>query len=223
MMMNRMMKKNNGFTLIEIVLVITITTMLVVLIFQALDKIRQNEARFDRKRDNEKEVYILSNALSGLFKSISSLQVFNNREMAYYFSGTPESAIFLARSPLVAPHGGIFFVQLQYDKKNAQLLYREKPLLSSGQEQGTFISFLELKDEPFYPLMEEVAGLQFEYYLWNSRNRQFEWKEEIDTFEKDPIPLSVSLSIDYGGKIYQMTFDKMIKDKHEEIPVQRMQ
>ncbi|MDQ1354687.1 MAG: hypothetical protein QG657_4996 [Acidobacteriota bacterium] len=205
---------NKGFTLVEIVLVIMITSILVVMIFQALDHIRQNEARLVAKRDNEKQLYILFNALANLFKNTSSFTVFNNREESPFFLGTTKGIIFLSRAPLVFPYGGMHFIELQFDKN--RIWYREKPFRES--EEREFVSFAELKDRPFYPLLENVTAAEFQYYLWDRRSRQFNWKKDVNSFEKDELPLRVSLRIDLGGKLYELPFDRIIKDKNEKIP-----
>lgn len=206
--------KNKGFTLIEIVLVILITSILVVLVFQALDSIRNNEARAEQKRDDEKRVYILFNSLSNLFKNISSYKVFDNREESYYFLGRPDSVLFLSRSPIIFPYPGLYFVEIRFDK--GAILYREKAF----REENSAASFETMEDDPYFPLLEDVEALEFQYYLWDHRTRRFLWKSEVNSFDGDGPPLRVLLGIRYGGKVFDMSFDKKILDKNEEIPPQ---
>lgn len=211
------MKKNEkGFTLVEIILVIMITSILVVMIFQALDHVRQNEARFLAKREDEKNLYILFNALANLFKNTSSFSVFNNREEVPYFLGTGHNVIFLSRAPLVFPYGDIHVIELKFEKNN--IWYREK--LFREPDEREFVSFDELKDRPFYSLLKNVTTAEFQYYLWDRRSGQFAWKQDVNSFEKDDMPLRVSLRIDFGGKLYELPFDRIIKDKNEKIPPQ---
>ena len=205
-----------GFTLVEIVLVIMITSILIVSIFQALDRVRQNEARLLAKRDDEKQLYILFNALANLFKNTSSFTVFNNREEIPFFLGTAKGVIFLSRAPLVFPYGGVHFIELQFEKN--RLWYREKPF--RDPEEKEFVSFDALKDQPFYPLLETVTAAKFQYYLWDRRSGQYAWKQNVNSFEKDELPLRVSLHLDFGGKLYELPFDKVINDKNEKIPPQ---
>ncbi|HLP60211.1 MAG TPA: hypothetical protein VK186_15335, partial [Candidatus Deferrimicrobium sp.] len=176
----------------------------------------QNEARLLGKRDDEKQLYILSNALANLFKNTSSFTVFNNREEVPFFLGTPHGVIFLTRAPLVFPYGGLHFIELQFEKNN--IWYREKPFREP--EEQNFVSFDELKDRPFYPLLEKVKAAQFQYYLWDRRSGEFAWKQDVNSFEKDELPLRVSLRIELGGKLYELPFDRVIKDKNEKIPLQ---
>jgi prepilin-type N-terminal cleavage/methylation domain-containing protein len=206
--------KINGFTLLEILMVITLTSILMVTVFQALNRVKRNEAKFDRQRDEEKEVYLLFNRLSSLFKNISSCEIFNNREFTVYFRGVGRGMVFLSRAPLISPYGGIHFIELRFEKK--KLLYREKTF--GGRGEADFVSFDELEGEAVYTLLGNVENLQFRYYVWDKDAGNFSWKREANSFEKDPLPLDVSLRMFYEGKDYDLLFPRVITDKNEEIP-----
>jgi prepilin-type N-terminal cleavage/methylation domain-containing protein len=205
---------NTGFTLIEIVIVIVLTSILIVTIFQALGRVRRNESKFDEQREGEREVYLLYHRLENLFKNTSSYKVFNNREQAFYFLGSVNEMIFLSRSPLLSPYGGIHFVDLYF--RDGKILYREK--MFREPEEGNFISFEELAGQSFYPLLEGVDGVRFQYYLYDEGIPGFTWRGVVNSFEKDPVPLVFSFDIVYDGKEYNFLFHKVITDESKEIP-----
>jgi prepilin-type N-terminal cleavage/methylation domain-containing protein len=205
---------NTGFTLIEIVIVIVLTSILIVTIFQALGRVRRNESKFDEQREGEREVYLLYHRLENLFKNTSSYKVFNNREQAFYFLGSVNEMIFLSRSPLLSPYGGIHFVDLYF--RDGKILYREK--MFREPEEGNFISFEELAGQSFYPLLEGVDGVRFQYYLYDEGIPGFTWRGVVNSFEKDPVPLMFSFDIVYDGKEYNFLFHKVITDESKEIP-----
>ena len=205
---------NTGFTLIEIVIVIVLTSILIVTIFQALGRVRKNESKFDEQREGEREVYLLYHRLENLFKNTSSYKVFNNREQAFYFLGSENKMIFLSRSPLLSPYGGIHFVDLYF--RDGKILYREK--MFREPEEGNFISFEELAGQRFYPLLEGVDGVRFQYYLYDEGIPGFTWRGVVNSFEKDPLPLMFSFDIMYDGKEYNFLFHKVITDENKEIP-----
>lgn len=212
-----MRKKTNahtGFTLIEIVIVIVLTSIIIVMIFQALGRVRANESKLDEQREGEKEVYLLYLRLANLFRNISSFKVFNNREQAFYFRGGESEMVFLARCPLISPYGGIHFVDLCF--REGKILYREK--MFREPEEGDFISFEELEGQYFYPLLEQVDRVRFQYYLYDAGISDFTWRGAVNSFEKDPLPLKVSLDIVYDGKVYNFIFHKVITDENREIP-----
>ena len=208
--------KISGFTLLEIIIVITLTSILMVTIFQALDRVRKNESKLQEQRNYERDVYFLFNRLSDLFKSISSFDVFNSREQSPYFRGGSKDMVFLSRTPLVSPFGGVYFVQLQF--ADQKVYYREKAFRGRGIEE--FVSFDELEGNAFYTILEDVEDLQFQYFLWDSGVGDFVWKREVNSFEKDPLPLRVRLRMLYEGKVYDLVFLKAIIDENEEIPAQ---
>jgi len=205
---------NTGFTLIEIVIVIVLTSIIIVTIFQALGRVRKNESKLDEQREGEREVYLLYLRLANLFKNVSSFKVFNNREQAFYFRGRENGMVFLARCPLLSPYGGIHFVDLCF--RDGKILYREK--MFREPEEGDFISFEEMEDQYFYPLLEEVDRVRFQYYLYDTDIADFTWRGAVNSFEKDPLPVKVSFDIVYDGKAYNFIFHKVITDENKEIP-----
>lgn len=207
--------KINGFTLLEILVVIALTSILMVTVFQALHRVRKNEAKFQRQRDDEKDVYLLFYRMSNLFKNTSSLEVFNNREFSVYFRGEGGGMTFLSRAPLISPYGGVYFIEMRFEKN--KILYREKNFIGRGD--ADFVSFAELESEAFYTLLEDVEGARFQYYLWDKGADDFTWKGDMNSFEKDPLPMKVGLRMLYGGRVYDLLFPKAITDKNEEIPV----
>ncbi|MGD2090732.1 MAG: type II secretion system protein [Candidatus Aminicenantes bacterium] len=212
--MRQRTKANTGFTLIEIMIVIVLTSILIVAIFQALGRVRTNESKLDEQREGEREVYLVYLRLANLFKNISSFKVFNNREQAFYFHGHGNGITFLSRSPLLSPYGGIHFIDLYFREGN--LLYREK--MFREPEEGDFISFEELEGQHFYPLLEGVDRVRFQYYLYDEGMADFTWKEVVNSFEKDSLPLKISFDILYNGKAYHFIFHKVITDENKEIP-----
>jgi prepilin-type N-terminal cleavage/methylation domain-containing protein len=209
------MKNNNrGFTLLEIVVVVALTAILMVTVFQALAKVKENEVRSQRVKDNEKAAYLFFNRLSDLFKNMSSSRFFNGRELEPFFWGNGKRAVFLSRAPLVSPYGGIHMVELMFQKHT--LFYREIPF--PGLQQGESVSFDHLKEEIFLPLLQEVQNLSMQYFTWDTGRRNFMWKKNIDTFKNDSLPGEVQLSMTYQGHLYVFNFPKIIMDENQEVP-----
>ncbi|MCP5048976.1 MAG: prepilin-type N-terminal cleavage/methylation domain-containing protein [bacterium] len=205
----------DGFTLLEIVIVISLTAMLMVTVFEALEKVRNNEERVQRTKDDEKEAYLLYHRLSDLFRNASSFKVFNGREQTGYFRGYRNGVVFLSRAPLVSPYRGVHFVELQFDK--GRLLYREKMFRQPELRKPT--TFEELKDEPFYTLLEEVDRAVFQFYGWDQGAKEFLWRKAVNSFEKDQPPGELLLWMNYKGKVYNFTFPRVIIDEEKEVPV----
>ncbi len=199
----------NGFTLLEVVIVIVLTAVLMALLFQALSQVHSNEEAYIRHRDREKEVYLLYNALRPLFRTASATPIFNNRTLTPYFQGTGERAIFLSRSPLIFPYGCLSFVELRFHKN--QILYREKRFYQTKET----IDFSELEDTDYLPLLEEVDQIDFLYYFWDQRSLKFDWKRTVDTFDRDALPLTVSLAIRFKGRLYEFLFPIITNDSRE--------
>jgi prepilin-type N-terminal cleavage/methylation domain-containing protein len=203
-----------GFTLLELVSVIMLIAVLMVTMFGALDQVRDNEERSRQSKDEEKEAYLLFHRLSPLFKNMSTYKLYSGREYADYFRGTGRGMVFLSRSPLVSPFRTVHIVELMFDR--GRILYREKAL--RPKDQGQPFSFMELKDEPFIPLLEQLDAAVFQYLVWDNRAGDWVWKPQLNSFDKDPSPDEVMVRLRIKGKAYMFTFPRAIVDKIEEAP-----
>lgn len=207
-----MNRSRRGFTLLEIVIVVALTAILMVTVFQALDKVKNNEAHSQRRKDEQKDVYLLFHRLTDLFKNASSFTVFNGKMDSTYFYGTRDGAIFLSRAPLISPFRVLHFVELRFSKH--RMLYREK--VFRVKEQGLPVSFLELKTEPFCTLLDNVDGAIFRYYAWDSVRLNVDWRKAVNSFEKNLPPEEISLQLSYRGKKVVFIFPRVIIDVNEE-------
>lgn len=207
-------RNDAGFTLIELVIVIMLTAVLMVTMFEALDKVRDNEERVRQNKNEEKEAYLLFHRLSPLFKNMSSFKLFDGRGYSFYFRGTGNGAVFLSRSPLVSPFRTVHMVELRMDR--GRLLYREKML--RGKDQGGRFNFMELSDVQFLPLVEEIEAARFRYLVWDTRAGDWVWKTQLNTFDKDTAPDEVRLQVNLKGKVYDYSFVRAIEDNPEETP-----
>lgn len=205
---------NAGFTLIELVIVIMLTAVLMVTMFEALDKIHSNEARVRKTKNEEKEAYLLFHRLSPLFKNMSAFRLYNGQAYMFYFSGTGRGAVFLSRSPLVSQYRTVHIIELRLNK--GRLLYREKML--RAKKKGEHYNFTELNDVPFLTLVEDIQAARFQYLVWDTRTGDWLWKSQLNTFDRDAAPDEVRMQVNLKGKVYDYTFVRAIEDNPEELP-----
>lgn len=206
--------KQRGFTLIEIVLVITLTSIIIFMIFSSLRSIRLNELKIENLRMNEKNIYFFFNSMTKLFKNASSVTIFNNRNRSNYFLGEKHKVVFLSKNPLISPFHSLFFIDVKFDKN--KIYYKEQKF--NGEPKVN--SFDVLEDENPYILFDDVDNLEFKYFSRDYVEKRNIWKDNINSFEKDSLPLRVKMSLKYKKKEYEFIFNIIIKDQYEEIPKQ---
>lgn len=191
------------------------TAILMVTIFQALGKVKDKESRSQRRKDEQKDVYLLFHRLTDLFKNASSYQIFNGHMNSSYFLGSKEGAIFLSRAPLISPYRVLHFVELRFAQH--RILYRER--IFREKKQGLPMDFRELKRESFVTLLENVDRATFLYYAWDSSRLNFDWRKAVNSFEKNLPPEEMTLTLNYRGKVVQLVFPRVIIDENsEEVP-----
>lgn len=197
-----------GFTLVEVLVVIILVSLIMVIVFTALDRVRTNEDKLARLTERAKEIYLLEYRLSELFKQTSGFMVINNRQFSCYFQGDSENVVFLSRSPLFSPFRQIHWVELRFDKKKQALLYRET--LYSPKNQPVW--------KKFEVLLNKVKHMKLDYYALDPKIGQWNWQKDVDTFLNQPLPFKMKLTLFYDKQHTEMLFQRAINDKHVVIP-----
>jgi hypothetical protein len=122
--------------------------------------------------------------------------------------------VFLSKNPLISPFHSLFFIDVKFDKN--KIYYKEQKF--NGEPKVN--SFDVLEDEKAYVLFDDVDNLEFKYFSRDYVEKKNIWKDNINSFEKDSLPLRVKMNLKYKKKEYEFIFNIVIKDQYEEIPKQ---
>ena len=208
------MISKKGFTLIEIIVVIVLTSTLMVLVTTALSKVRLNEIKIEKKKNFESDMYVLHNSLSSLLKNVSSFIIFNNRNRTNYFLGKDNEITFLSKNPIIFPYQTNHFIKISFNK--GKLLYREKKF----RIENLNVSFDEFNEEETFTLFENIKKVEFSFFTWHKGLKKYVWKDYLNTFEGDLLPLKIKIILMIKEKEYKFKFNCLLRDKNEKIPAQ---
>ncbi len=208
------MRSKKGFTLIEIVVVIVLTSILIVFITSTLSKIRLTEVKIEKKTSFDKELYLLYNSLSSLIKNVSSFFLFNNGIRTNYFLGKDNEITFLSKYPIIFPYRSKHFIKIFFRK--GKLLYKEKKI----QGKLLNVTFEELNEVETFTLIENITKVEFSYFTFNKVLKKYVWKNYLNTFEKDILPQKILIKLYHKEAEYKFTFNCILRDKNEKIPLQ---
>ncbi|MBM4277258.1 MAG: prepilin-type N-terminal cleavage/methylation domain-containing protein [Deltaproteobacteria bacterium] len=188
-----------GFTLIEVVVALTILGFILVIIFGAF---RLGISAWDRGESIKEEyqkIRIVSQMITRQVKSIVPYKIQTKKAEGDYlaFEGKAQSLKFVSALPAKTnrPEGFVYTIyQFKEGDKNGGrlLLYERKALNREFFEE-------EPKEEEGIPLMEGISNLLLEYYQEedSSKNQTEAWLEEWSAKEKKELPKCLKMTVNF--------------------------
>jgi prepilin-type N-terminal cleavage/methylation domain-containing protein len=199
--------KRKGFTLLEILISITLMSILIITLFSSISSIQNTHSKIKDIGNLEKDVYFFYNYISKLFKNMSSVIVNNNIKKSYYFLGQKHEITFVSKSPVIFPYYVPHFVNLRINEGKFE--YKEKIFLESGIKPVSF----DFDDATHEVLLEDIRNGEISYYILDSRDNNYIWVKQVDTFKDDPMPIKVKFTFSIENRDYEMLFNRFINEQ----------
>jgi len=194
-----MYQKNKGFTLIELVIALTLSVVIVVILLAAMRLAYKSQTKGAEKIDMAQKIRVLGDRITWLLRGAYpfSLNKTDEEEQKLFFEGESDKIGFVTSS--VDSYGkgpedsaGLKWVSVFMDDEGLKV--REK------------VFFLEdvFDDDggKVYLLDPEVKKLEFEYYEIPEGEKQGDWVSDWDPDEKKNIPAAVKfrITLEHEGK-----------------------
>jgi len=192
-----MHQQNKGFTLIELVIALTLSVVIVVILLAAMRLAYKSQAKGAEKIDMAQKIRLLETRVTWLIRGAYPFFVKKLDEQKLFFEGESDHIGFVTTSFDSYGKGpedmaGLKWVSLFMD--NEGLKMREK------------VFFLEdvFDDDggKVYLLEPEAKELEFEYYDIPEGETQGDWVSAWDPDEKEYIPAAVKfkITLEHEGK-----------------------
>ena len=186
-----------GFTLIEVVVTLTILGFILLIIFGAFRLGLSAWERGESTKEEYQKVRIISQLISQQIKSIVAYKIKTQQAEGNYlaFEGKAHSLRFVSALPIKAKQAE-GFVYAIYDFKEGGseggrlVLYEQRAL-----NKDFFAE--EPKEESAVSLLEGVSNVRFEYYREEDplKNQKEEWVEEWNAKEERELPKTIRMTI----------------------------
>jgi prepilin-type N-terminal cleavage/methylation domain-containing protein len=199
-----------GFTLIEVVITLTILGFICLIIFGAFRLGLSAWDRGESVKDEYQEARIVSQLITQQVKSAVPFKIKSQQAEGDYlaFKGDSRSLRFVSSLPVRGKQPeGLVYAKYEFKDGGSEgghlILYEEKAL-----NKDFFAE--EPKEEHAVSLLEGVSSVRFEYFREEDplNNQQEEWIEEWDAKDEKMLP-----------KAFKMTIIRKNQQGKEELPI----
>lgn len=186
--------KSNGFTLIEVLIGMTLLSLMVVLLFSSLTIGAKSWEQGEKKIAEVNEIAVVQQFFNHyLAHATPQWNDFEpEKERLFSFQGKEKSLQFVSAFPASAERSGLQLFSLELRKKNKQRFINV----------GLTPFFPLAEGEEFYQddieLVENVARFELSYFGLNDETGEFGWQNEWLNKEQQPRLVKVLLELDDG-------------------------
>ena len=204
-------KINRGFTLLEVMVTLTILGLILVVISEAFRLGLSAWERGESTREEYQKVRTISQLVCQQIKSSIPYKIKTQKAEGDYlaFEGKPHSIKFVSALPIKArePQGFVYAIYEFQEEGNegGRLVYYEQRVLNKN-------FFEEKPDEEMgVSLCEGISDVRFEYFREEDpeKNRTEGWFDEWNTKEEKELPKALRIKITLKNK----------KSEKEEVPL----
>jgi len=194
-------KKDSGFTLLELVVTLTLLGFVLVMVLGLLRLGSTSWERGEAKADHYQKQRIVLNLLSQQVKSSFPYKIKAQKAGGNYiaFLGARDSLRFVSTFSITAkrPEGLVFVIYRVEEGKDTEKLLKvfEKRVLNKDFMEET------PEDEKFLTLLGDLSEFGFEYFQEAEEEEEVgEWAESWDGKDKRELPSQMRMVAKWGGE-----------------------
>ena len=191
------LKSRRGFTLLELLIAITLSIVILGILFAALRLGYKAQAKGNERNEQSQKIRILSDRIAWLFRGAYPYYRNTIDEEKLFFDGKPDRAGFVTSS--VDIHGlgpedraGLKWVSIFADREGLKIREKVYFLKDVFDDTGGKV----------YLLDPDVSKIEFAYYDISEGGKEGVWVSEWNPDDKETIPAAVKIlmTVEQGGK-----------------------
>ncbi len=212
----------NGYTLIEVLVAMAIFSSMMMLAGTALNQgLKQYHGLADKGIVFWDYVRIIW--IDKSFSSISDYYVYTRSDGWFpYFKGSQEGISYVSLAPLAGDLPVVVWIQNEAEETGMRsVVYYELPLYTKSYDEieRDYI-FADYKKGRSLKLLENVEGIEFSFYGYNTIDRRSKWYDQFDGNKMKLLPRSIEISYAHEGQkgrlIFGTNINSMIKMNYNE-------
>jgi len=194
-----MIKKQAGFTLLEVIVVFTLLAMIMAMIFSGIDSGRRMVAKGEAKITAINEIRVIQNIIRHQVSRAMPIAVdMTDEGEMIKFIGEPRRIVYVSQMPGYLGSGGPHIQELQLvDERDGMVLQYRHGLVSNYDEEDEFSPFEE--SEPMV-LLENISEGAFEFIELDEEREPTEWLTELENGVDMPLMVRLDLTMNENAK-----------------------
>ncbi len=186
------MRKQQGFTLIEVIVVFTLLAMIMAMIFSGIDSGRRTAEKGEKRITAINEIRVVQNIIRSQVSKAMSLGVAESEEGEMLrFMGDPESITFVSQMPGYLGKGGPHIQKLELvNGRNGKELQYTHGLISNYDDEDELSEFDDA--EPMV-ILENIKDGSFSFIELDEEGLATDWLSELEN--PTAMPLMVQLDL----------------------------
>lgn len=194
-----MIKKQTGFTLLEVIVVFTLLAMIMAMIFSGIDSGRRMVAKGEAKITAINEIRVIQNIIRHQVTRAMpiAVDVTDEGEMIK-FIGEPRRMVFVSQMPGYLGSGGPHIQEIELvDERDGMVLQYRHGLVSNYDDEDEYSPFVD--SEPMV-LLENIADGSFEFIELNEEREPTDWLTELEQGMDLPLMVRINLTMNETAK-----------------------
>lgn len=192
-MNNKFEKSQSGFTLLEIIVVMTMLSLIMVMVYEGIQISRKISEKGMKRIDATNEIRVVQELVRRQISRILPMAFKEEEGTFVIFEGDAEHIMYVSPMPGYLGNGGPHVQLIEIvNAKGGKILQFSHWLLNDSLEVG---SFEDSEQEPVI-LLENVKNAEFSFVKLNEEGELGEWDTEWEEMENTP--LMVKLDIEMG-------------------------
>jgi general secretion pathway protein J len=193
------MKRQQGFTLLEVIVVFTLLAMIMAMIFSGIDSGRRTAEKGEKRITAINEIRVVQNILRHQLSRAMAIGVAESEEGELLkFIGDSDSLMFVSQMPGYLGTGGPHIQKLELVRgdRGRQLQYTHG-LISNYDDENEMSAFDEA--EPIV-LLENIRDGSFAYVELDEEGLPTDWGSDIEFPANMPLMVQLDLEMDQQAR-----------------------
>lgn len=186
------LRKRWGFTLIEILIALTLFSLILVMVFSTLHSSNKSWQASDKQSELNDERRLVFNFIRKQLSETVPLILIDGKKNAVIFKGEPEQAYFVSRLPAHRGGGGLHLLSLAVSKQedDSSLILRYQAITADMD------LYEDHPDEDIetVSLINNVDSIEYAYFGQKNEDKKPSWYDEWKDEERLPRMLRIQIS-----------------------------
>lgn len=195
------MKDNKGFTLVEVLIALTILSLLVTVVFMGF---RVSSRCWERGRVKLDELQTIRMGLEILQRTIRAGYPYyakDDEDTILWFSGDEDSLTFVSSQTSFATENGLTLIKFEIRESEEE----KKELMIYQAPSFTISSYQEFDDDNVFALIPEIGKISFSYYgSKEETEEEGKWYDKWAGRDEKKLPQAVKCNLEAYGESWEV-------------------